>query len=65
MVSVRITTYTRENAELVKERINTSKKIMNWHEEANGFDFVITFKTGTSYVEMTRIANGQTMTLEK
>jgi hypothetical protein len=64
MFSVRITTHTRENAELVKERINTSKKIMNWHEEANG-DIVITLKAGTSYVEMTRIVGGLTMKLEK
>lgn len=65
MVSVRITTYTRENAALVKERINSSRKIATWNEESNGFDFVVTFKSRTSYVEMTRIANGQTMTLEK
>lgn len=62
-MKVRIITWTRDIAENVCARIKNSRKVVSYYTEANGFEFVITFKSGTKYAEMAKIANGQRMVL--
>lgn len=64
-MKVYIITWSREIAEMVEQRIKGSRKVTSYDVTDNGFTFIVTFKSGTSYVEMTRIANGQTIRLAK
>lgn len=64
-MKVYIITWDREIAKMVEARIKNSRKVVSYDTTDNGFTFVVTFKSGTKYADMQKIANGQTLCLAK
>ena len=62
-MKVYIITWDREIANMVETRIKNSRKVVSYNTTDNGFTFVVTFKSGTKYDDMKKIANGQTISL--